>query len=55
MNGQKAKQLRNFINPKDGDQISKRVYRKAKKEFSKLTEKEKHQFINNLNIVNNSK
>ncbi len=55
MNATKAKALRSFINPKEGDQISKKVYRKAKKEFSKLNEKQKQEFINNLNIVNNSK
>jgi len=55
MNGSKAKALRSFLNPKEGDQISKMVYRKAKKEFSKLSEKEKHEFIQNLNTINNSK
>lgn len=55
MNSKKAKALRSFLNPKEGDEISKRVYRKAKKEFSRLSDKQKHEFINNLNIVKNSK
>lgn len=55
MNSKKAKALRSFINPEEGDAISKKVYRRAKKEFSKLNEKQKNDFINNLNIVKNSK
>ena len=55
MNGSKSKALRRFINPAEGDQISKKVYRRAKKEFSKLNEQQKNEFINNLNIVKNSK
>jgi len=55
MNGKKAKALRSFLNPKEGDHISKQVYRRAKREFSRLSDKQKHEFINNLNIVKNSK
>lgn len=55
MNGSQAKMLRSFLNPQSGDEISKKVYRKAKKEFSILSDKEKQDFIKNLNIVKNSK
>ena len=54
MNGRTTKKLRKLFNPKDGDEISKRAYKKSKKHFQKLTPEQKHEFIKNLETVQQS-
>lgn len=54
MNGQAAKKLRQLFNPKEGDEISKKAYKKAKKHFKQLTDQDKSEFIKNLEKVQQS-
>lgn len=55
MNGKAAKKLKQLFNPKEGDEISKKSYRVAKKHYNKLNKEEKQKFLSNLNQVQNSK
>ena len=54
MNGRSCKLLRKLFNPAEGDAISKKSYRVAKKHFQKLDDKEKVEFIKNLETIHNS-
>lgn len=53
MNNKVSKKLRKLFNVDSEDPIVKRVYRKAKKEYKKLNEQGKKEFINHLNTVQN--
>ena len=54
MNQRSAKKLRKLFNPAEGDEISKKAYRVAKKHYKKLPAEEKAKFIQNLEIIENS-
>jgi hypothetical protein len=54
MNQKSAKKLRKLLTPQDGDEISKRAYRLAKKRFKKLPAEEKAKFIKHLEYMINS-
>jgi|TARA_A200000159_G_C7334329_1_gene344378 hypothetical protein len=55
MNGRTTKKLKKLFNPEEGDEISKKSYRVAKKHYNRLNKQEKKDFLANLNKVNNSK
>lgn len=54
MNQKNAKRLRRIFNPQEGDEVSKKSYRVAKKHFKKLPQEEKAKFIKNLETIENS-
>lgn len=54
MNGKNAKKLRKLFNPEEGDEISKKAYKTSKKHFKNLSEKQKKEFIKNLETVQQS-
>ena len=53
MNNGVAKKLRKLFNVDSEDPVVRRVYRKAKKEYSKLNQQGRQQFINHLNTIQN--
>ena len=55
MNQKSCKKLRQIFNPQEGDAISKKSYRIAKKHYRRLSPEEKSQFIKNLETIQNSK
>jgi len=54
MNGKVSKALRSLFNPREGNEISKKAYRIAKKNYKQLNQQEKKDFIKNLETVQNS-
>lgn len=54
MNGRVTKKLRQLFNPKSGDEISKKAYKKSKKHWKTLSDQEKKEFIKNLETVQQS-
>lgn len=54
MNGKTAKALRKLFNPKEGDEVSKKAYRVAKRNYQKLNQEQRQEFIKNLETVQNS-
>lgn len=52
MNNQKAKKLRSIISPENP--VSRRAYRRAKKQYSRLPEKAKKDFLDGLEALMSS-
>jgi len=54
MNGKVSKALRSLFNPEEGNEVSKKAYRIAKKNYKQLNQQDKKNFIKNLETVQNS-
>ena len=55
MNGKQVKRLKEIIGYVEGDEISKKVFKKTKKKFNSLNDKEKADLIQSLKTIQQSK
>ena len=49
MNGKKAKKIRSIVNPQDS--ITRKVYRRAKKQYNKTPKNLRKDFLNSLSSL----
>jgi len=53
MNKKAVKRLKLIFNPQEGDEVSNRSFRLAKKKYTRMSSEEKKEFIKHLELIHN--